>query len=158
MYLIFDDNLVSMPKEKQALFACTSWHQTLKNSMRHAAPTMVGEFSVATNDCGKYLNGVGLGTRFEGTLQEGSSMKKPVCANCTCKGSEDWQHYDDDYKHFLNSFLEHQMDSFETSSLGWFFWTYKTENHINPHWDYSLGWEQGWAPKDVNSRSFRCKN
>jgi hypothetical protein len=30
------------------------------------------------------------------------------------------------------------MDAFE-SNIGWFFWNFKTENHVNPHWDYLLG-------------------
>jgi hypothetical protein len=31
------------------------------------------------------------------------------------------------------------MEAFETG-IGWFFWNFKTENHVNPHWDYLLGW------------------
>lgn len=156
MYMIFDDHLVSMSHDQQAKFPCGAWRTTLRNSMRSAAPTMVGEFSMATNDCGKYLNGVGLGTRYEGTLQEGTAVQQPVCSNCSCAHTEDWKNWDDEYKGFLNSFIEHQMDAFETSSVGWFFWTYKTEDHINPHWDYSLGWEKGWIPQDVNNRTHFC--
>ncbi|KAI8379238.1 glycoside hydrolase superfamily, partial [Radiomyces spectabilis] len=143
-YLIFDKNLVSLPRNDQAIFACGSWQNDLKKSAEMNGPTMVGEFSAATNDCGKYLNGVGLGTRYEGTYRENTGeIRPPVCSNCTCKGVEDWKTWTDDYKHFLKAFIERQMDAFE-ASYGWLFWTYKTENHINPHWDYLLGWEQGW--------------
>ncbi|KAI9254464.1 glycoside hydrolase superfamily [Phascolomyces articulosus] len=157
-YLIFDDDLVSMPREKQSKFPCVAWERDLNNSMRDNGPTMVGEFSVATNDCGKYLNGVRLGTRYEGNLVDGDTkIDHPVCPGCSCQGVEDWKHWDDDYKKFLLSFVERQMDAFETS-YGWFFWTYKTEDHINPHWDYLLGWEQGWIPKDANNRQSSCKD
>ncbi|KAI8143042.1 glycoside hydrolase superfamily [Fennellomyces sp. T-0311] len=157
-YLIFDDDLVSMPREKQAEFPCFAWQRDLNNSMRDNGPTMVGEFSIATNDCGKYLNGVRLGTRYEGTLQDGDTkIGKPVCPTCSCQNVEDWKTWDDDYKKFLKAFIERQMDAFE-ASYGWFFWTYKTEQHINPHWDYLLGWEQGWIPKDANNREHSCKD
>ncbi|KAI9266604.1 glycoside hydrolase superfamily [Phascolomyces articulosus] len=158
MYLMFDDNIVSLPREEQARFPCHGWRKILKDSMKSAAPTMVGEFSVATNDCGKYLNGVGLGTRYEKTLHRESSVKQLLCPTCTCERVEDWKNWDKNYRQFLHSFMEHQINSFEASSIGWFFWTYKTENHINPHWDYLLGWEQGWAPKDANNITYKCGN
>ncbi|KAG2218194.1 hypothetical protein INT45_006829 [Circinella minor] len=158
MYLMFDEGIVSLPREEQAQFPCHGWRAILNDSMKNAAPTMVGEFSIATNDCGKYLNGVGLGTRYENTLHKESSAKQLQCPTCTCENVENWKKWDKNYRHFLQSFLEHQIDSFETSSIGWFFWTYKTENHANPHWDYSLGWEQGWAPKDVNNITYKCEN
>ncbi|KAI7849415.1 glycoside hydrolase superfamily [Circinella umbellata] len=156
-YLIFDDDLVSMPREKQSKFPCVAWQRDLENSMRDNGPTMVGEFSAATNDCGKYLNGVRLGTRYEGNLIDGDTrIDHPVCPDCSCQSVEDWKNWDDDYKKFLLSFVERQMDAFE-ASYGWFFWTYKTENHANPHWNYLLGWEQGWIPKDANNRQSSCK-
>ncbi|KAF7728604.1 hypothetical protein EC973_005831 [Apophysomyces ossiformis] len=155
-YLIFDQGLVSMSRDQQATFPCGSWRRDLKNAMASVAPTMVGEFSLATNDCGKYVNGVGLGTRYEGTFMENGHPVPAVCPNCNCTASNDWKNWTEDYKVFLRQFIERQMDAFE-NSLGWFFWTYKTENHINPHWDYSLGWEQGWIPRDANDRKYSCE-
>ncbi|SAL95012.1 hypothetical protein [Absidia glauca] len=154
MYLIFDPNLVYMEREKQADLPCDIWKSQLMESNKVTAPTMVGEFSFATNDCGKYLNGVGLGTRYENTMDGGGVSQ---CKDCNCTKIEDWGSWTSDYKHFLNTFVQHQMDAYE-GGVGWFFWTYKTEQHVNPHWDYSLAWEKGWAPKDVNQREFSCKN
>ncbi|KAI9307082.1 glycoside hydrolase superfamily [Cunninghamella echinulata] len=154
MYLIFDQGLVSKPKDEQANFPCTGWLNDLTQSSKRIA-TMVGEFSIATNDCGKYLNGVGLGTRYEGTLIENGEKVPAVCQSCVCGESENWQSYDQEYKTFLKQFAEKQMSAYETT-YGWFFWTYKTENNINPHWDYSLGYEQGWIPKDASHREFSC--
>ncbi|KAI9317280.1 glycoside hydrolase superfamily [Dichotomocladium elegans] len=157
IYLIFDENLVRMPRDKQAQLPCSAWRRMLKNATRIAsAPTLVGEFSAATNDCGKYVNGIGMGTRYEGTLLSTPMSMTPTCMNCSCAHLENFALWDDGYKAFLRSFVEHQMDAFESSSVGWFFWTYKTENHVNPHWDYLLAWEQGWAPRDVNVRSYFC--
>ena len=38
-------------------------------------------FSVAVNDCGRFVNGVGLGTRFEGTYNVDGAVY-PVMGNC----------------------------------------------------------------------------
>lgn len=155
--MIFNQDLVSMPRKLQAEFPCTTWRKDLKESKMNAGPTMVGEFSLATNDCGKYLNGVGLGARYDGTLLLDGVPTTPVCPTCTCEGVDDWKTWTPEYKDFLLKFLENQMDSYE-ASVGWFYWTYKTEDHINPHWDYLLAWEQGFAPKNVNLRTNHCTN
>lgn len=144
-----------MPRELQVDFPCKAWKNDLNQSTILTGLTMVGEFSVATNDCGKYLNGRGLGARFDGTLEQEGVPLKPVCPTCTCKGVDDWRNFSTEYKQFLLEFMEKQMDAYE-SGIGWFYWTYKTEDHVNPHWDYLLAWEQGFAPKDVNIRQHTC--
>ncbi|CAO3676679.1 unnamed protein product [Rhizopus stolonifer] len=155
LYLIFNNDLVAMPRSLQVDFPCRYWQKDLNQSTLLTGPTMVGEFSVATNDCGKYLNGMGLGARFDGTLDQEGMPNHPVCPACTCKGVDDWTKFTTEYKQFLLEFMEKQMDAYE-SGIGWFYWTYKTEDHINPHWDYLLAWEQGFAPKDVNVRKNTC--
>lgn len=154
--MIFNNGLVSMPRHLQAEFPCTAWKDDISKANKNAGPTMVGEFSVATNDCAKYLNGVGLGSRFDGTLDQPGAPNEPVCDTCSCKGVDDWKQFTPEYKSFLLQFMEKQMDAYE-AGVGWFFWTYKTENHVNPHWDYLLAWEQGFAPKNVNLRTNSCK-
>lgn len=155
LYMIFDDDLVAMPRQTQVNFPCQAWKRDLNESNSLTGPTMVGEFSVATNDCGKYLNGMGLGARYDGTLEQEGPTPHPVCPTCTCKGVDDWRKFTDEYKQFLLEFMEKQMDAYEYG-IGWFYWTYKTQDHINPHWDYLLAWEQGYAPKDVNAREHTC--
>ncbi|CEG79476.1 hypothetical protein RMATCC62417_13937 [Rhizopus microsporus] len=155
LYLIFNKDLVAMPRDVQADFPCNVWRRDLNESTLSTGPTMVGEFSVATNDCGKYLNGIGLGARFDGTLDQGDGPATPVCPTCTCKGVDDWKKFTPEYKTFLLKFMQKQMDAYE-AGIGWFYWTYKTQDHVNPHWDYLLAWEQGFAPKDVNNREYSC--
>ena len=38
----------------------------------------------------------------------------------------------------MKQFFLAQVDPFEMGG-GWFFLTWKTENHVNPTWDYQLG-------------------
>ncbi|EPB82458.1 hypothetical protein HMPREF1544_10797 [Mucor circinelloides 1006PhL] len=155
LYMIFNNGLVSMPKSQQSEFPCTAWKKDIGEASIHVGPTMVGEFSVATNDCAKYLNGVGLGARFDGTLEQEGAPTAPVCPTCSCVGVDDWTKFTPEYKEFLLQFMEKQMDAYE-AGVGWFYWTYKTEDHVNPHWDYLLAWEQGFAPKNVNLRTNSC--
>ncbi|KAI8074021.1 glycoside hydrolase superfamily [Gongronella butleri] len=139
MYLIFEPNMMNLPHAQQTAIPCNSWRHDLKPTQ-----ALVGEFSFATNDCGKYLNGVRTGSRYEGSGK-------------SCRGMNDWATWTDERTQFLNTFIQKQMHAYE-SGIGWFFWTYKTENHINPQWDYLLAWKSGWAPKDVNTRVFTCDN
>ncbi|KAF9976969.1 hypothetical protein BGZ73_007373 [Actinomortierella ambigua] len=66
-YLIFDHYLIRLPRNKQATFPCEAWAKHMARSNEAFGPTLVGEFSSATNDCAKWLNGIGFGTRWEGT-------------------------------------------------------------------------------------------
>ncbi|KAI9290467.1 glycoside hydrolase, partial [Neoconidiobolus thromboides FSU 785] len=150
-YIIFDAGLIVKPLDEINNFPCTAWANDFKQSANTFGPTICGEFSVASNDCGKWLNGINLGTRYEGTFPSST----PVCDNCTCKGTQDYKNFSKNYKQFLLKFAEKQMDAFEQGS-GWFFWNFKTEDHINPHWDYFVGLKEGWIPKDANNRTYGC--
>ncbi|KXN71889.1 glycoside hydrolase family 5 protein [Conidiobolus coronatus NRRL 28638] len=152
-YLIFDKDLVRLPLADQVSFPCKSWKPDFIESDSKFGWTMCGEFSVATNDCGYWLNGVGLGARYEGTYQ--LEPGPAACPTCTCKNDGDYKSFSTDKKNLLLRFMELQMDAFE-QSLGWFFWNFKTENHVNPFWDYFLALDQGWAPKDASQRTNKC--
>ncbi|KAK9692507.1 hypothetical protein K7432_014288 [Basidiobolus ranarum] len=155
-YIIFDVNLVAMSEQQKLDFACNTWKKDISTSNQNFGWTMVGEFSIASNDCAKWLNGIGLGTRWDGTFPD--NLGNPLCPTkpkCSCEGVDDWKNFTPEYKEFLSKYGQFQMEAFE-SSFGWFFWTWKTENHVNPHWDYQIGLEQGWMPKDAGNRQIKC--
>jgi glucan 1,3-beta-glucosidase len=55
--------------EAQILKPCQSWASSMNTSMNSGMGfTAAGEWSNAINDCGLNVNGVGLGTRYEGTF------------------------------------------------------------------------------------------
>lgn len=81
--------------------------------------TFVGEFTAAPYDCAKYLNGRGVGARYDGTYP--GSPVHGSCANVT--GS--CANFSDEYKTFLGQFYEAQVSSFEEGGQGWFYWTWK---------------------------------
>lgn len=72
--------------------------------------TAAGEFSNAINDCGTYVNGVGLGTRYEGTFP---GWTEPAVANCSTW--LDYQNYDQPTKDGLKQFAMASMDSLTVS-------------------------------------------
>ena len=50
------------------------------------------------------------------------------------------------YRKFLWDWANAQMEAYEDgSSMGWFFWNFKTE--VAPQWNYILGLTEGWIPK-----------
>ncbi|KAF9387945.1 hypothetical protein CPB97_001836 [Podila verticillata] len=143
-YIMFNTDLMKMTPTAQLQFACSTWGEASRSSTLKFGPTMVGEFSVAVNDCAKYLNGINSGSRWEGTRDEVPGPPMGSCAN-----ENDASKYSSTYKQFLKTFFEAQVEAFEQGS-GWFFWNFKTES--NPLWSYFDGVDQGWIPKDVNNR------
>jgi hypothetical protein len=55
------------PLNEQVLKPCQAWASNVNNSMKNFGFIAAGEWSNAMNDCGLNVNGVDLGTRYEGT-------------------------------------------------------------------------------------------
>ncbi|KAG0096463.1 hypothetical protein BGZ93_004495 [Podila epicladia] len=144
-YIMFNIDLMKMTSTAQLQFACSTWGAASTSSTLEFGPTMVGEFSVAVNDCAKYLNGINSGSRWEGTF--GDVRVSPTGGSCASEN--DASKYSSTYKQFLRNFFEAQVEAFEQGA-GWFFWNFKTES--NPLWSYFDGVDQGWIPKDANNR------
>lgn len=88
----------------------------MNTSMSAFGMTAAGEFSLATNDCGLFVNGVNLGTRYEGTFTGG-----PTTATGSCDQWNNWQSWNNDTKSQLKQFALSSMDSLQN----WFFWNWK---------------------------------
>lgn len=88
---------------------------------------IVGEFSGAITDCTKYINGVGMGARYDGTFANTKWVGS--CANHT-----DYESWSDKFKDDTKRFIKAQFDTFEAKGDGWIFWCFKTENSIE--WDF----------------------
>ena len=145
-YVIFDPNQIKLSHSKKLDYACGGWSDQMSISQNTATgfgPTLCGEWSQADTDCATFLNNVGAGTRWEGTLQSTErtvAVLKPSCpggGGCSCaKANADPGSYDANYKQWLRMNAEGQMNSFE-KGWGWFYWTWKTEGATQ--WDYSAG-------------------
>jgi len=107
--------------------------------------TVVGEWTPAMTDCAKYLNGRGVGSRYDGSFP--GSTRVGSCSGLTGKAST----FSADYKNFLRQMWEAQTISYE-AGVGWLQWTWKTE--VADEWSYQAGLANGWIPQNPTQRKF----
>ncbi|KAF9513357.1 glycoside hydrolase family 5 protein [Hydnum rufescens UP504] len=140
------------PFAQQVNKPCT-WGAGFNNSMMDFGVTTAGEWSLGFNDCGKWINGVGSGSRWEGTFG-GSGTAVGNCSAWT-----EWSAFTASTKASLNEFALSSMDALPN----WFFWTWKVGNSSitgqveAPLWSYSLGLEHGWIPSDPRTSLGTCR-
>ena len=131
---------------------CSAWGPNMNTSMTAFGLSAAGEFSLATNDCGLYVNGVGLGTRYEGTYPG----TWPVIGSCD--PWLDYQNWNDTTKENYKQLALSSMDALQN----WFFWTWKIGSSsvfgkiMAPHWSYQLGLQNGWMPTDPRGSIGQC--
>jgi len=147
IYQVFDVDRLKMTPQQHLDRTCGSDRATVSASF---LPSVTGEWSLATTDCAKWLNGFNTGSRYDGTFP-------PNVVVGSCKGKNSTDGWTQEYRDYLLTFAELQMDAYESgNSTGWFFWNFKTEQA--PEWNYLLGVEQGYIPSDHSNRSHSCSN
>jgi glucan 1,3-beta-glucosidase len=171
-YTIFNVQQIVLNHHDKINFVCGGWTAQAVRSSNPATgfgPTLCGEWSQADTDCARYLNNVGVGSRWEGTLNMAStpggsadgSVLNPTCPTknnprCSCEqANADPSTYSSEYKQWLLMFAEAQMTSFEYG-WGWFYWTWKTESAAQ--WSYRDGLAAGTMPQKAYARSFNCSS
>ncbi|KAG6889978.1 hypothetical protein C0995_012938 [Termitomyces sp. Mi166 len=107
--------------------------------------TIVGEWTPAATDCAKYLNGRGVGSRYDGSYP--GSTRVGSCTGLTGKASN----FSASYKTFLRQYWEAQSSTYEQGQ-GWIQWTWKAE--IADEWSYQAGLANGWIPKNPTTRAY----
>lgn len=100
--------------------------------------SVVGEFSGALTDCTKYINGVGIGARYDGSI--GDTEPVGSCAN-----HEDYNSWPESAKEDTKRYLETQFQTYTQKTKGWIFWCYKTETTIE--WDFRRATSYGLIPR-----------
>jgi aryl-phospho-beta-D-glucosidase BglC (GH1 family) len=146
-YQIFDVGENDWARAKHLRLACEQAFSIAQNMLTR--PTLVGEFSVAVNDCDRWLNGYGRGARFDGSAPFGN---QPV-GSC-----EPYRHASDfspSYKAYLREYAERQMRAWDVG-LGWVFWNFKTMGGCAPHFDYLLGIKEGYLPPVAGAYKSSC--
>lgn len=146
-YHMFTPDLIQLSNEDHIAQACRAGKAS---SSFTDMPLIVGEWSPASNDCAKYLNGRGNGTRYEGTLKGDSFGKKFGTGSCVGQ-SGDASTMTQEYKDFLKKFWEAQVVGYEKGSAGWLMWTWKTEDVTAQDWSYKAGLANGWIKTDFSS-------
>ncbi|TEB38806.1 exo-beta-1,3-glucanase [Coprinellus micaceus] len=141
IYQVFDNALVAWSEDQHIKGICGRTGDLASSGLW----TMVGEWSPARTDCAKYLNGRGVGARYDGTYP--GSTRVGSCTGFTGKAST----FSAGYKTFLRKFWEAQTITYE-KERGWVQWTWKAEQA--DEWSYQAGLKNGWIPQNPTNRQY----
>ncbi|KAL8277511.1 hypothetical protein RQP46_010066 [Phenoliferia psychrophenolica] len=156
-YLCFDAPN-NDPLAFQASKPCSYWAPKVNTSSEQFGLSIAGEWSLAINDCGKWINNVGNGARFDGTYYAPGTTTLEFKAAGSCDVWNDWEDYTPAIKAGLQQVAEGHMDALQH----WFFWTWKTGYSstlgrvANPLWNYQLGLQQGYIPANPRLARNTC--
>ncbi|KAK5110559.1 hypothetical protein LTR62_005751 [Meristemomyces frigidus] len=144
-YEVFDDGQLEMGIQDHLSSACAFGESMTQNNKW----TIAGEWSGAMTDCAQWLNGRGVGARYDGTYNvngQGSSY----IGSCDGKYSGQVSGLDAaDYQN-IKSFINAQISAFEKAD-GWIFWTWK--NEAAPEWHFKDLIAGGLVPQPFSSAS-----
>lgn len=142
-YEVFDSSLLAMDPSAHASNACGFSGAHLQHSDKWA---IVGEWTGAMTDCAKYLNGKGIGARYDGSYQGSQAI-----GSCDGKYQGTTDDLTQQERDGIRQFIEAQLDAWEKGS-GWLYWTWKTEGA--PEWDMQMQLAAGVFPNPVTERQF----
>ncbi|KAI5120782.1 hypothetical protein M0805_002409 [Coniferiporia weirii] len=144
IYQVFSDGDVALSQQDHIDTACAVADSGIAD---FDLWVIVGEWSPAITDCAKYLNGRGVGARYDGSFS--GSTKVGSCTGFSGSAST----FSSSYKTFLRQFWEAQTISYEAGQ-GWIQWTWKTEAGTGEEWSYQVGLAYGWIPQNPTSREY----
>lgn len=81
-YLCFAPTANTATMAQNIMTPCQQWSQGYNTSMQAFGFSFAGEWSLAVNDCGRFVNGVGLGTRQEGTYPTPATTTTNYVSSC----------------------------------------------------------------------------
>ncbi|KAK8085804.1 glycoside hydrolase family 5 protein [Apiospora hydei] len=142
-YEVFDVGQLHMDVGAHISSACGFGGQMASSNKK----TINGEWCGAMTDCAYWLNGRGIGARWDGTFNyqgQGSSYIG-ACDGAKRRGSIDQIQGQD--RANLRDFINAQMVAYDKAD-GWIFWTWKTESA--PEWDYRALANAGVIPVPPN--------
>jgi glucan 1,3-beta-glucosidase len=141
VYQIFTEDLIALKPCDHVQTACNMTSR-LNSTDKW---TIVGEWTAAQTDCAKWLNGLGKGARYDGSL----SGSNGYYGDCQSKYQGTVDTMLDVDKTNLEYFVEAQMDAYEAHT-GWIFWAWKTESA--PEWHFQNLTRAGLVPQPLTSR------
>jgi glucan 1,3-beta-glucosidase len=106
---------------------------------------VVGEWSGSETDCAKYLNGYKVGARYDGTFPNSTYVG-------TCADKNNITQWDEQMKEDVRSYIEVQLDTFESHANGWIFWNFKTQEAHE--WDAFALIDAGLFPQPLTDRKY----
>ena len=126
IYLAFNSNIIEMTDETEILKQSCVQTQRVDFMENRELPTIVGEWSLAADDCARWLNGFWVGNR-----------KTDSGFNCSKNNYSE---------NFYIQIAKNQLFSFERAE-GWMFWNFK--NELEDEWSWFRMVELGWVPRNA---------
>nr|POE99368.1 glucan 1,3-beta-glucosidase [Quercus suber] len=111
--------------------------------------TIAGEWAGAMTDCAQWLNGRGIGARYDGTYYNNGQGSSYI-GSCDGKYDGTVAGLGEADHNNIKSFIEAQMVAFEKAA-GWIFWTWKNENA--PEWHFQNLTRAGLVPQPFSAAS-----
>lgn len=122
-YQVFTNELVSLSYADHASYV---WESASSWATGQDKWLFCGEWTAAMTDCATYLNGYGIGARYDGTYQGSSYVG-------SCAGKSDISSWDGDLRSATTNYISAQIKAYESYTQGWVFWNFKTEG--SGEWD-----------------------
>ncbi|KAI3403846.1 exgA [Candida oxycetoniae] len=114
----------------QHLVNIKNYANSIANETQRA---IVGEWSAALTDCAPWLNGIGLGSRYEGTEPYTDYDRVGSCSAVNKNPQKWFKHQKKNYR----KFIEMQLYQYTENTSGWIFWCWKTEGGgATTEWDF----------------------
>lgn len=142
VYQMFSQGGVSQSQSQHIQTACSETSALQSFTLW----PVVGEWTPAMTDCAKYLNGRGVGARYDGSYP--GSTYVGSCSGLTGSAST----FSSTFKTSLRQMWEAQVIAFERGGQGWLMWTWKAENA--DEWSYQAGLANGWIPQNPTSYQY----
>lgn len=119
-YEVFDSGSLSNDISAHVSSACAFGSSMATNNKW----TISGEWTGAMTDCAKWLNGRGVGARYDGTYNYNGQTSYQI-GSCDGKYTGSVGGLSSTDKTNIGKFIEAQLDGYEKAA-GWIFWTWKT--------------------------------
>jgi len=139
-YQVFDNGLIAMQPYQHIQQVCAA-APSYTNGDKW---TFVGEWTGAMTDCAKYLNGRGVGARYDGTYPGSNRIGD-------CGWQNDVKQWSQEYKDATRAYIETQMSVFEGRTQGWIWWNFKTEKGAE-EWSAFALIDAGVFPQPLTDR------
>lgn len=147
-YEVFDSGALQMGIQDHVSTACGFGGQMASNNKW----TIAGEWTGAMTDCAKWLNGRGVGARYDGSYNyngQGSSY----IGSCDAKTTGTVAGLGEADHNNIKTFINAQMAAYEKAA-GWIFWTWK--NEAAPEWHFKNLTEAGMIPQPLGQYGMSC--
>jgi glucan 1,3-beta-glucosidase len=144
-YEVFDTGSLQLDIDGHLNMACGFGNNMAESKFL----TIAGEWSGAMTDCAQWLNGRGIGARYDGTWYVNGQGSSKI-GSCDGKYSGTVAGLSQADTANIKAFINAQIQAFEKAE-GWIFWCWK--NEAAPEWHFQNLTAAGLVPQPFSSAS-----